>query len=110
MNKRIKLYPAGKIIHIVHRDEWDEIEIGGFDTQSYTTNTTNTSNTQPNTSNTYNTYNYNHHCLIHHHGDEIAYIADQVTFGEMHISGSMFSTHLPHVCLNKLMEFFPGYI
>jgi hypothetical protein len=72
-----KLYPAGTIIHIVNRNEYFA------------------SNQELNSTST-----------VVDNGSLIAYSADQLTFHEMQISNTMFSSHMPHECLKKIDELF----
>lgn len=45
--------------------------------------------------------------VVAHTEQSVVYAADQITFSEIQISGSMFSTHLPHNSLAKIREVFP---
>jgi hypothetical protein len=81
-----KLYPPGALVHIIDRDEWNRIssdrEAGEGEGEGG---------------------------MIVVSQDEclVAYLADQMTFNELQLSGSMFSAHLPTECLNKLRTLFP---
>jgi hypothetical protein len=74
-----KLFPPGRIIHIVSREEWHartalahgDRRILGDDQQS------------------------------------VAYLSDQESFSSLQLSGNMFSCHLPTEYLTKLREMFP---
>ena len=74
-----QLYPAGRIIHITQRTE--------FETASALCST----NPTP----------------LKEKGDEVAYFSDQLSFSEIQVSGTMFSAHMPHKVLSKIREFFP---
>lgn len=77
-----KLYPAGKIIHITQRNEFATASARGGSASGAPT-------------------------PIKENGDEVAYFADQLSFSEMQVSGTMFSAHMPHKVLAKIREFFP---
>lgn len=79
-----KLYPPGKIIHIIKRN-------AGL-TSAELEQSSNVNN------------------LIGAHGDEIAYVSDQLTFAEMQISATMFSSHMPHSVLAKVRDIFPSKV
>jgi hypothetical protein len=74
-----KLFPPGRIIHIVSREDWDaratlprgDPRVLGGDQQS------------------------------------VAYLTEQEAFSSLQLSGNMFSCHLPTEYLNKLRQMFP---
>lgn len=83
-----KLYPPGQIIHIVEKNEFmtGSFVNGGCESTESTPSTTPLKKCR----------------------GMVAYITDQLTFSEIQISGSMFSSHMPHNVLETLQEFFPS--
>ena len=85
-----KLYPPGKIIHIVPKETFcaDKKYLDGSSSKIA----------------------FDFKCipsLIHRHKSNVAYVSDQLTFSEIQISGTMFSDHMPQNVLSKIQELFP---
>lgn len=80
--KSFKLYPPGRIIHIVDREEWRSL-------------ISNSASRAP------------HDFILSDDQSHVAYLSDQEYFSTLQLSGNMFSSHLPTEYLNKLRNLFP---
>jgi len=76
-----KLYPPGRIVHIIDKRGWEECNERATGCHSLE--------------------------VVSEDQNSVAYLADQLTFSELQLSGSMFSSHMPTACLYKLRDLFP---
>lgn len=83
-----KLYPPGMIIHIVQRNEF----LAGYQSNDEQQNGD----------------GHNNPIFLQQYENEVAYVTDQLTFSEIQISGSMFSSHMPHNVLSTIRNLFPS--
>lgn len=74
-----KLFPPGRIIHIVSREEW----------------------------NARTALTRGDHRILGDDQQSVAYLSDQESFSSLQLSGNMFSCHLPTEYLTKLRQMFP---
>lgn len=80
--KSFKLYPPGRIIHIVDREEWNVLASGS-------------------------TMRISDDLILSDDQGSVAYLCDQEYFSTLQLSGNMFSSHLPTDYLKKLRNLFP---
>jgi hypothetical protein len=122
----IKLYPPGKLVHIVDAEVWERaLRTKAVDASSphvFTASSSNMPEREAKGQSAPRHYSEwigtaDDVCVVLNDGsaveiicrteESVAYVADQLTFSELQLSADMFSSHLPTQCLYKLRELFP---